>query len=102
MRFALVLSLLALAGCAVETGPVDDGESAASEAAARRNDPCAVVRCAAGTHCVAKGKTATCEADAVTCGATTCAAGDVCCNASCGICTPPGGFCTQQFCAPTL
>ncbi len=68
MRFAIVLSVLCLAGCAVEaSGPVDDGTSAQNEEAARRLSPCATVRCAAGTHCVAKGKTASCVADKAEC-----------------------------------
>jgi len=65
-RLALIFSLFCLAGCAVQTG-TDEGETSADEAAARRLSPCATVRCAAGTHCVAKGKTASCVADEPTC-----------------------------------
>jgi hypothetical protein len=101
MRTLFVLAALSLTGCAIETSPTDDGESASTEAAARKNDPCMVVRCAAGTQCVARGKTATCEPVGEACGGVTCAVGDVCCNASCGICTPPGGVCTQQVCGAT-
>lgn len=54
-----VVSALAVVGCAAE---VDDG-SGTSEEALRKADPCAVVRCAAGTHCVAKRGRAACVAD---------------------------------------
>ncbi|MBI2393942.1 MAG: hypothetical protein HYV09_30510 [Deltaproteobacteria bacterium] len=101
-RVLFLVSTLAFAGCAVQTESPEEGPTASTEEAARRADPCAVVRCAAGTHCVAKGKTAECVADktGVACGSTTCAPGDVCCNASCGICTPPGGMCIQLACEP--
>lgn len=104
-RTLFVVSTLALAGCAVQTETPDEGPTGGTEEAARKADPCAAVRCAAGTHCVAKGTRAECVADkggatGEACGSTTCAAGDVCCNASCGICTPPGGACIQMICEP--
>jgi hypothetical protein len=62
-------------------------------------DPCASVRCAAGTRCQAVGGSAYCVSDGtLKCGNNTCAAGQVCCNASCGICTAPGNFCIQLAC----
>lgn len=68
MRIAIVFSVLCLTGCAVEAqGPSDDGATAADEAAAKRLDPCATVRCAAGTHCESKGRRAECVADVQAC-----------------------------------
>jgi hypothetical protein len=91
------------------------------------SDPCATVRCRAGTHCEATGGTASCVADTnpcaailclagttcvvrdgkgtcveppqpVTCGENTCTAGQYCCNSSCGICAPMGAACIQIAC----
>jgi hypothetical protein len=57
------------------------------------------VRCAAGTHCVANGSSASCVPDTETpCGDVTCPAGTYCCNASCGMCAPPGFACIQIAC----
>lgn len=67
MRFAILFSVMCLTGCAVEaSGPNDDGTTAADEAAAKRN-PCATVRCAAGTHCEVKKGRAACVADVQAC-----------------------------------
>ena len=87
--------------------PTDSIDSTQDEI---RRDPCATVRCAAGTHCEAKQvqcirapcpPIAECVPDAsggTPCGKNTCAAGTFCCNASCGTCAPLNGGCTQQFC----
>ncbi len=89
-------------------------------------DPCASVRCAAGTECQVIDGSAACvpttsacaatlcpvdttcqEIDgaaqcvsngSLACGSSTCAEGTVCCNSSCGICTPPGFACIQIAC----
>jgi hypothetical protein len=59
------------------------------------SDPCAAVRCAAGTTCKNVNGQAKCLA---TCGSVVCGEGQVCCNASCGMCTAPGQFCIQIAC----
>jgi hypothetical protein len=63
-------------------------------------DPCAAVRCPAGTHCSAPADVAECVPDGADepCGSSLCTGGMVCCNASCGICTPPDGACIQIAC----
>lgn len=99
--FVSAVLFVVAVGCGVPETETAPDELATVEQEAK-SDPCAVVRCAAGTVCKAKGKTASCVVDpnagGVSCGFNTCAVGDVCCNASCGICTPPDGVCTQQFC----
>lgn len=65
---AVVLGV-ALMGCGVSDpqteGTPDDSQTASAEL--RKNDPCYVVRCAAGTHCVSKGQTAACVANSTRC-----------------------------------
>ena len=61
----LVVSLVA---CSSEISEPDDSEpSIESTTQAKGTDPCATVRCAAGTHCVAKGRRASCVADSPSC-----------------------------------
>lgn len=55
-------------------------------------DPCAVVRCRAGTQCVNQDGVAACV-PVEQCGDVTCPAGLVCCNPLQSICTKPGGVC---------
>lgn len=72
-----------------------------------RDDPCAVIRCMAGTTCcpncggicVADGTKCSdklCRQE--TCGSVVCGPGEECCNASCSTCVPHGYACTQQAC----
>jgi len=64
--FVALLSASSLAGCAVQSSePVDDETAANDEAV--KTSACATVRCAAGTHCVAKGGKASCVPDAQLC-----------------------------------
>ncbi len=59
-------------------------------------NPCAAVRCMAGTTCEVHDGSAVCVSDGTqACGSATCGAGTVCCNALCGICTAPGMVCVQ-------
>ena len=57
-----------------------------------KTDPCAVVRCKAGTQCVNQGGVAACLTTE-SCGTSVCAPGLVCCNPLLSICTKPGGVC---------
>jgi len=57
-------SLMGAVACGVEPGEETTGTS---EAALRKNDPCAAVRCAAGTHCESRGRRASCVADRQNC-----------------------------------
>ena len=59
--FAIGVLSVALVGCGVEP------EFDSTEQDIRRLTPCATVRCAAGTHCVAKGRRAECVADKQEC-----------------------------------
>jgi hypothetical protein len=62
IRIAGLVSLLIAAACgAPETDEVSYDEQEV------RLSPCATVRCAAGTHCVAKGRRAYCVADKQAC-----------------------------------
>jgi hypothetical protein len=64
-RFAAVAALVFAASCGVGQSEITEGDDsvATTDQEVRKNDPCAVVRCAAGTHCVSKGRTASCVAD---------------------------------------
>lgn len=66
--FAIAVGVL-LAGCGVGQEPVDGttDQTATGSEELRKWDPCMAVRCAAGTHCVSKGQTAACVANAQTC-----------------------------------
>jgi hypothetical protein len=66
------------------------------------DDPCASVRCAAGTKCVAVEGVAKCQPQPVQCGTRTCDAGQICCSPSCGICGNKGGLCPQIACVTGL
>lgn len=82
----------------------------------RPNNPCATVRCKAGTHCEVIelcGPPSPCESTAVCapditgggghCGQRECAPGTYCCNPSCGICTAKLGACLDVICdAPPI
>lgn len=73
--------------CDPNNGGADCGGICVAE-----TDPCALVRCRAGTECVVQDGRAVCVPNG-TCGDTICAPGRVCCNPLLGICTPPGGVC---------
>lgn len=64
---ALATAVFALScgvsGADIGSGPATD----TTEDELRKRDPCAVVRCMAGTHCVAKGRNASCVPDAAAC-----------------------------------
>src|SRR5262245_47296325 len=62
--FAFVV--FSVAACSVPSDG-DPSEDAVSTGRAELRDPCATVRCAAGTHCVSKGKRAECVADTQAC-----------------------------------
>lgn len=101
-KSVLAMSVAALAAVACTASTEQPDETSSQTQDELRADPCAVMRCAAGTHCVAKGKRASCVPDkgaGEVCGAVTCGSGQVCCNASCGICTDPGGACIQIACS---
>jgi hypothetical protein len=65
-------------------------------------DPCAAVRCPAGTQCVAQAGIPRCEPAPVQCGNKLCGAGQICCSPSCGICGNKGGLCPQIACVTPL
>jgi hypothetical protein len=81
-RAAAVATTLFALSCGVSQSEVNSGDGyATDESEVRKNSPCMTVRCAAGTHCVARGNKATCEPDkapAVTCASVLCAPGTVC------------------------
>lgn len=62
-KLSRVLFGLLLVGCSgdVSSNIGEEGETQGLEQGLVANDPCAVVRCEGGTHCVAQGNTATCE-----------------------------------------
>jgi hypothetical protein len=60
MALVGILSTVALVGCG-------GGQPEGTTEQEIRPDPCATVRCAAGTHCVAKGHRASCVPDEQTC-----------------------------------
>jgi hypothetical protein len=92
-----VLSTVALVGCGVEPEEVDS-----TEQEVRRLTPCATVRCAAGTHCEAKGRRAYCVADKCTTDADCRLFDNYCDGCACDalLATSPNPFCagTQVQC----
>jgi hypothetical protein len=78
-----------------------------------RKNPCARIRCAAGTVCCRRCGgiclpedvpcgAILCEPDPSNrCGDTVCGPGEFCCNPSCGECAPIGGACTAHYCPPS-
>lgn len=63
-----LVPLVGLMACGVDSSAELSGDEAASQSEELRKwDPCATVRCAAGTHCVAKGRRAYCVPDEQAC-----------------------------------
>jgi hypothetical protein len=90
-----------VAGCHQDVG----SSSSALRGGVRRHDPCATVRCAAGTHCEAHGRNAECvpdpdagtDAPAITCASVLCIIGTVCEETPSGPrCVPSGTECTSD------
>jgi len=79
----------------------------------RKKNPCARIRCAAGTVCCRRCGglclpsdvpcgAILCEPDPSNkCGDNVCGPGEFCCNPSCGKCAPIAGACTAHYCPPS-
>jgi hypothetical protein len=95
-------------GLALALGMVGCGDVTYESAELRggyRNDPCATVRCAAGTHCERRGQRAECVADAdagveepvLSCASVLCIIGSVCEETPSGPrCVPTNAECSSD------
>jgi hypothetical protein len=93
--------------------PAHGGADCGGICVRKRKNPCARIRCAAGTVCCPRcgGMCLSpdvpcgailCEPDPSNrCGDTVCGPGEFCCNPSCGECAPIDGACTARYCPPS-
>jgi hypothetical protein len=105
LRVAAVAVAFLAVSCGVGQSEVSaEGNLATDESELRKNDPCATVRCAAGTHCKAKGQRAECVLDdqpVTTCASVLCIVGTVCEDAPSGprcVTAPAGEPCGSTTC----
>jgi hypothetical protein len=87
-----VLAILAVSCGVADSSVGSDDLLSSDDAALRKNNPCATVRCAAGTECKAKGQRAECVPvdPIVTCASVLCITGTVCVDG------PSGPRCIAQ------
>jgi len=100
LRTLPLTAAVVLFSCGISQTDVSTDGVSADDAELRRKDPCATVRCAAGTHCKAHGQQAACVPDdppAITCASVLCAAGTVCEESPSGPrCVAPTAECTTD------
>lgn len=101
LRVASAVAAVLFLSCGVSQTEVNgSAELGTDEAELRKKDPCATVRCAAGTHCQARGQRAECVPDeqpVVTCASVLCIVGTVCEDTPSGPrCVPVQAECSQD------
>ena len=93
LRISTLIVAVAAFSCGVsESEVVAQGDGTDTTGQEVRRDPCATVRCAAGTHCERRGQRASCVPDepVLTCASVLCIVGTVCEE------TPSGPRCVAQ------